>query len=107
MKEEIRKSFLEAAVVLKAFTENEENLTLIVKPGNLMIESLRNEGTIISCGNGGSMCDAMHFGVELTGRFSAASRFPQYLQSAMFDAAKASPRSFKRACAPARMFFTN
>ena len=34
-----------------------------------MVESLRNEGKIISCGNGGSMCDAMHFAEELTGRY--------------------------------------
>ena len=34
-----------------------------------MLNALRNNGKIISCGNGGSMCDAMHFAEELTGRF--------------------------------------
>jgi D-sedoheptulose 7-phosphate isomerase len=34
-----------------------------------MVESLRARGRILSCGNGGSMCDAMHFAEELTGRF--------------------------------------
>ena len=34
-----------------------------------MAESLRNGGKIISCGNGGSNCDAMHFAEELTGRY--------------------------------------
>lgn len=34
-----------------------------------MTEALRNKGKIISCGNGGSLCDAMHFAEELTGRF--------------------------------------
>ena len=34
-----------------------------------MIESIRDGGKVISCGNGGSMSDAMHFAEELTGRF--------------------------------------
>ena len=34
-----------------------------------MTESIENGGKIISCGNGGSMCDAMHFAEELTGKF--------------------------------------
>lgn len=34
-----------------------------------MADSINNGGKIISCGNGGSMCDAMHFAEELTGRF--------------------------------------
>ena len=35
----------------------------------MMTESLKSGGKIISCGNGGSMCDAMHFAEELTGRY--------------------------------------
>ena len=34
-----------------------------------MVFSLKNGGKIISCGNGGSMSDAMHFAEELTGRY--------------------------------------
>ena len=34
-----------------------------------MVTSINNGGKIISCGNGGSMSDAMHFAEELTGRF--------------------------------------
>ena len=34
-----------------------------------MVSALKNGGKIISCGNGGSMCDAMHFAEELSGRF--------------------------------------
>jgi D-sedoheptulose 7-phosphate isomerase len=34
-----------------------------------MVDSIKSGGKIISCGNGGSMCDAMHFAEELTGRF--------------------------------------
>jgi D-sedoheptulose 7-phosphate isomerase len=42
---------------------------LIETAGKLMATSLRNGGKIISCGNGGSMCDAMHFAEELSGRY--------------------------------------
>jgi D-sedoheptulose 7-phosphate isomerase len=34
-----------------------------------MATALQEGGKIISCGNGGSHCDAMHFAEELTGRF--------------------------------------
>jgi D-sedoheptulose 7-phosphate isomerase len=34
-----------------------------------MLSSLKIEGRILSCGNGGSMCDSMHFVEELTGRY--------------------------------------
>ena len=34
-----------------------------------MVKTYNSEGSIYSCGNGGSMCDAMHFAEELTGRF--------------------------------------
>ena len=35
----------------------------------LMADAVKNNGKIISCGNGGSHCDAMHFAEELTGRY--------------------------------------
>ena len=34
-----------------------------------MVKAIRAGGKVISCGNGGSMCDAMHFAEELTGRY--------------------------------------
>jgi len=34
-----------------------------------MVDSIKAEGKILSCGNGGSMCDAMHFAEELTGKY--------------------------------------
>jgi D-sedoheptulose 7-phosphate isomerase len=34
-----------------------------------MVDALKNDKKIISCGNGGSLCDAMHFAEELTGRY--------------------------------------
>lgn len=54
---------------IKKFSENESNIALMNKAINLMTTSLDNGGRLFSCGNGGSMCDAMHFAEELTGRF--------------------------------------
>lgn len=67
--EKIRENFVEAAEILNKFLSDEKNLEAIDMAGRLMVISLLNGGKIISCGNGGSMCDAMHFAEELTGRF--------------------------------------
>ena len=65
----IKKHFLEAQTVLNDFLSNEDNFQAIEKAGGLMAEALLRDGKVISCGNGGSMCDAMHFAEELTGRY--------------------------------------
>lgn len=66
--EQIAGQFLEANEILQKFN-NSENFQKIAKAGDLMVSSLKNNGKIYSCGNGGSMCDAMHFAEELTGRY--------------------------------------
>lgn len=66
---QITDHFNEALEVLLKFNKNPANFVAIEKAGEIMVESLRNKGKIISCGNGGSMCDAMHFAEELTGRY--------------------------------------
>lgn len=48
---------------------SEECMTSINQAAELMIAALKNGNKIITCGNGGSMCDAMHFTSELTGRY--------------------------------------
>ena len=65
---QIADQFSQAAEILQIFN-TPENMQGIAKAGQLMVEALKNGGKIISCGNGGSMCDAMHFAEELTGRF--------------------------------------
>lgn len=67
--EHIREHFQQANTVLNDFLSNDANIHSIAKAGNLMVESLKNGKKIISCGNGGSMCDAMHFAEELSGRY--------------------------------------
>lgn len=41
----------------------------IEKASELIFNTINNKCMIFSCGNGGSMCDAMHFSEELSGRF--------------------------------------
>jgi len=65
----VKNNFTEAKQILDQFLENETNLTKIVEAGELMSAALTSKNKIISCGNGGSMCDAMHFAEELSGRF--------------------------------------
>ena len=62
-------SLQDAQKVLTSFIENKDNVEKINSAINLMVESYKNNGRMFSCGNGGSMCDAMHFAEELTGRF--------------------------------------
>lgn len=64
----IRAEFQEAQAVLEAFstTENMEKIEMGIA---LMYEALSRGNKIMSCGNGGSMCDAMHFAEELSGRY--------------------------------------
>lgn len=65
----IRDDFNEARHILEQFISNEGNLKAIRQAGELMVEAIQKGNKIISCGNGGSMSDAMHFAEELTGRF--------------------------------------
>ena len=64
----IKNNLTEARQLLDQFINN-DNLGKIEKAAMLMIDSVNNGGKLISCGNGGSMSDAMHFAEELTGRF--------------------------------------
>lgn len=66
---EIKEQLLEASDVLNNFLNNENNLKAIQTAAELIAESLKNDGKVISAGNGGSHCDAMHFAEELTGRY--------------------------------------
>jgi len=69
MIEHVKNSLVDAQSALNSFLSDKNNLQSIVNAANLLIESFRNSGKAFSCGNGGSMCDAMHFAEEFTGRF--------------------------------------
>jgi len=69
MKELISQELIEARLTLDNFLTDEANLQKIEEAANLMSTAISNGHKIISCGNGGSHCDAMHFAEELTGRY--------------------------------------
>ncbi|MGO2342312.1 D-sedoheptulose 7-phosphate isomerase [Vibrio litoralis] len=65
----IRSELTEAAQVLNAFLSDDKNLQDIEAAAKLIADSFKQGGKVLSCGNGGSHCDAMHFAEELTGRY--------------------------------------
>jgi D-sedoheptulose 7-phosphate isomerase len=65
----IQAELLEARSVLDQFLADPANLTCIEQAARLMAASLQAQGKILTCGNGGSLCDAQHFAEELTGRY--------------------------------------
>ena len=59
----------EARKVLDNFLEDEVQLQAMASAAELIAGAIQEGGKVITCGNGGSHCDAMHFAEELTGRF--------------------------------------
>jgi D-sedoheptulose 7-phosphate isomerase len=70
----IKQEFLEAKHVLDSFIADENHFNRIENAAMMMVKALQEGHKIISCGNGGSMCDAMHFAEELTGQFRNSRR---------------------------------
>ncbi len=66
---DIRNHFLNHQRTADLFLNNDKNLDDIQKAADLMLDAINSSGKIFSCGNGGSMCDAMHFAQELSGYF--------------------------------------
>lgn len=65
----VRNSFEEARDTLAAFLADSANLEAVDRFAEAAHATLERGGLLMSCGNGGSMCDAMHFAEEWTGRF--------------------------------------
>lgn len=65
----IRGELTEAAATLDNFLKDENNIDAIRRAAVMLADSFKAGGKVMSCGNGGSHCDAMHFAEELTGRY--------------------------------------
>jgi D-sedoheptulose 7-phosphate isomerase len=65
----IKKHFKEAQEVLASFIADPDTFRNIETAGDILAGAIRNGNQVISCGNGGSMCDAMHFAEELSGKY--------------------------------------
>lgn len=59
----------EAAALLAKFLSEPTYLLKIEEASMAIANSIKGGGKVISCGNGGSHCDAMHFAEELTGKY--------------------------------------
>ena len=69
MSPHIQQTLVEARGALDALMSNEATLRAIDEAGSLLGDLFERGGRVFSCGNGGSMCDAMHFAEELSGRY--------------------------------------
>ncbi len=69
MIEHVKASLAAASDALAKLQGNTETLEVIAQAAGLLANVFRQGGRVYSCGNGGSMCDAMHFAEELSGRF--------------------------------------
>jgi len=65
----IRAELAEARAVLDQFLADPTQIASIATAAELIATSLKNGGKVLTCGNGGSLCDAQHFAEELSGRY--------------------------------------
>lgn len=70
MREPIKKSVKEAIQAIQTLA-SEEGLEFLEKLSWMIIDTYRQGGKLLIAGNGGSLCDAMHFAEEMTGFFRA------------------------------------
>lgn len=80
----VKAALTEAREALDNLIADEAMLDRIGGAARLMADSIRAGGRVFSCGNGGSLCDAMHFAEEMTGRYRADR--PAYGAVAIADA---------------------
>lgn len=68
-RERVLQTLREASTALHSLMENEREIGQIGRAAQLLVDTFEAGGKVYSCGNGGSMSDAMHFAEELTGRY--------------------------------------
>lgn len=61
LKQNIESSLREASTALDTLLQNQPALTAIENAASLLVNVFEQKGRVYACGNGGSMCDAMHF----------------------------------------------
>ena len=83
-KANVRAALNDARDALDALISNEKTIEAVVAAAGLMADAVEGDGKVMSCGNGGSLCDAMHFAEEMTGRYRSNRR--PYAALAISDA---------------------
>lgn len=74
MRDVILAAFTESATALSSLMANPSALQAIELAGKLLADAFRQGNRVYSCGNGGSICDAIHFAEELSGKFRLERR---------------------------------
>ncbi len=69
MKNALKQSYLDAQALLIQFCQDDANFSKTVEIAEAVAASFRAGNQLLTCGNGGSLCDAMHLAEELTGRY--------------------------------------
>ncbi len=69
MRESMERALKDAARVLEEFSRDPATLSAMGAAVTAITDTFKRRGRVLSCGNGGSMCDAMHFAEEFSGRF--------------------------------------
>jgi D-sedoheptulose 7-phosphate isomerase len=69
MRKTIVAALNEASSAIARLIADEPTQIAIGIAGQLLATAFQSHNRAFSCGNGGSMCDAMHFAEELSGRF--------------------------------------
>ncbi len=69
MKNALKQSYLDAQNLLIQFCQDDTNFSKTVEIAEAVAASFRAGNQLLTCGNGGSLCDAMHLAEELTGRY--------------------------------------
>ena len=65
----VQLAYTQARDTLDKFFLDPASQEQILKAVDLFATSFEKNGRVFSCGNGGSMCDSLHFAEELTGRY--------------------------------------
>lgn len=65
----ISQSLKEAQTTLEATLSDEKFLATLGQAIDCLTQAFKADNRVMSCGNGGSLCDSMHFAEELTGRY--------------------------------------
>ncbi len=76
----ISNSINESITTKQLFVDDVRNIELIKAVANHCINTFKNNGKVLLCGNGGSAADAQHIAAELSGRFNY-DREPLYAEA--------------------------
>jgi D-sedoheptulose 7-phosphate isomerase len=69
MSSPLKQMFADARALVEWLESDEPTLGTVEAMAGEMVAVLRDGGRLLSCGNGGSLCDASHFAEELSGRY--------------------------------------